>query len=127
MRNTRQRQVILEQLQEHRNHPGADLIYAEVRKILPKISLGTVYRNLEMLSENGTILKLEFGSGQKRFDPNTHPHIHFRCIGCGSVEDLPFEPDLPSLDSKIPWVAERKITSVNLEYTGYCPDCSLNC
>lgn len=58
MRITKQRQVILDQLKKHKDHPGADVIYTEVRQILPKISLGTVYRNLEMLSESEVVSKL---------------------------------------------------------------------
>lgn len=123
MRITKQRQVILDQLKKHKDHPGADVIYTEVRQILPKISLGTVYRNLEMLSESEVVSKLEFGSGQKRFDPNPRPHAHFRCLGCGKVEDIPQEVKAPALDAQSSWASERRITGVNLEYTGYCPDC----
>ena len=123
MRLTKQRQVILEQLKKHKDHPGADIIYSEVRQILPKISLGTVYRNLEILSESDVVLKLEFGSGQKRFDPNPMPHPHFRCLTCNKVEDLPFDVPLPQLDNAEPWVQERKIMGLNLEYTGLCKDC----
>ena len=67
MRQTKQRSVILEELRKHVDHPGADDVYHEVRKVLSRISLGTVYRNLELLSEKGVIKKLELGSGQKRF------------------------------------------------------------
>ncbi len=123
MRVTRQRQVILDQLKKHSDHPGADLIYAEVREILPRISLGTVYRNLDILSESGIILKLEYGSGQKKYDPNCEPHAHFRCLGCGRVEDIPVKNELPGLDDNDPWALEREITGVNLEYIGTCPDC----
>ena len=125
MRITKQKELILEQLKKHKDHPGADKIYAEVREILPKISLGTVYRNLEKLSESGIILKLESGGGQNRFDPHPLPHPHFRCLNCGKIEDLPFEIKLPELNSEDPWVSERKLTAVNLEYTGYCLECSV--
>jgi len=126
MRITKQRQVIHDQLKKHKDHPGADIIYTEVREILPKISLGTVYRNLEMLSESGVILKLEYGSGQKRFDPNPKPHAHFRCLGCEKIEDLPFRIEAPELNTKDAWVSKRSITGINLEYTGYCPACLRN-
>ncbi len=124
MRQTKQRQVILEVLSRHKDHPGADTIYEEVRKILPRISLGTVYRNLEMLSETGAILKLESGV-QKRFDPNPDPHIHFRCLKCGSVEDIPVPIDA-ILDSEriMGWSEGRKIMTMNLEYTGLCDRCN---
>jgi len=121
MRLTKQRQVILDQLKKHKDHPGADTIYTEVRQILPKISLGTVYRNLELLSESEVVSKLEYGSGQKRFDPNPMPHAHFRCLECGGVEDIPLEVQPPTLQGE--WLKDRTLTGANLEYFGYCPDC----
>ena len=67
-RMTHQRRIILEELRNTRSHPTADEVYEIVRKRIPKISLGTVYRNLELLSESGVIQKLEIGGTQKRFD-----------------------------------------------------------
>jgi len=124
MRITKQRQVILEQLKTHKDHPGADIIYAEVREIIPRISLGTVYRNLEKLAESGNILKIASGTGHNRFDPEPTPHPHFRCLACGKVEDLPFDVAVPQPDMEMEWVKNRKITGATLEYYGYCTDCS---
>jgi Fur family ferric uptake transcriptional regulator len=124
MRLTKQRQVILDQLKKHKDHPGADVIYTEVRQILPRISLGTVYRNLEILSEAEVVSKLEYGSGQKRFDPDPLPHPHFRCLSCGKVEDVPVEVKPPRLDDEDSWVSARTISGAYLEYTGLCPECS---
>ena len=122
MRITKQRKVILEQLKKHKDHPGADVIYTEVRKLMPKISLGTVYRNLEKLADTGIILKIESGTGHNRFDPSPEPHPHFRCNNCGKVEDIPFKIDVPAMpDSE--WGNERDITEVTLEYSGLCPEC----
>lgn len=123
MRNTEQKSVILEVLQTHRDHPTADQVYNEVRNILPKISLGTVYRNLEKLSNAGVILKLELGGGQKRFDPNPMEHSHFRCVSCSSVEDLPdnFQIDLPEFPD-----SNRIILGTTLEYYGYCENCAVH-
>lgn len=124
MRQTKQRKVILDVLSGHKDHPGADIIYEEVRKVLPKISLGTVYRNLEMLSESGIILKIENGT-QKRFDPTPYPHPHFRCVKCGAVEDLPFEVgEIIAADELKDWAGNRKISTMNLEYTGLCARCN---
>ena len=86
---TQQRKVILEELKKTNSHPGADEIYERVRKRLPQISLGTVYRNLEILSELGEIQNLELGGGLKRFDSNPKKHYHIRCIRCGRVDDSP--------------------------------------
>ena len=124
MRQTKQRKVILEVLSGHKDHPGADTLYEEVRKILPKISLGTVYRNLEILSQSGVILKIENGA-QKRFDPMPAPHPHFRCLKCGAIEDLPFDiNEVIASDKLMKWSGGRKIKSMNLEYTGLCAKCN---
>ncbi len=125
MRHTKQRQVILETLQKHTDHPGADSIYAEVREILPRISLGTVYRNLELLSEAGVILKLPGREGQKRFDPVVSPHPHFRCVQCGAIEDIPLAIDsVVSGGNMDEWIGGRKVEGVILEYTGLCARCN---
>ncbi len=123
MRSTKQKKIILEILKNHSDHPGADILYHEVRKVLPHISLGTVYRNLELLSETGTIRKLEFGSSQRKFDPNTEPHSHFRCVKCGNMEDLPFNTEPADPDRHLPWVRGKKILGCNLEYYGLCASC----
>ncbi len=125
MRKTKQREIIMQVLGEHIDHPSADVIYEEVRKFLPRISLGTVYRNLEIMSESGTIMKLETGGSIKRFDPVTHPHPHFRCVKCGSIEDLPFGIDNSLLAGDMAeWSQGRKVQSLNVEYTGLCKSCN---
>ena len=79
IRLTPQRQVILEELAKVKTHPTANEVYDMVRKRLPRIGLGTVYRNLELMADNGMILKLEVGGSQKRFDATTNLHYHIRC------------------------------------------------
>ncbi|MGD9277844.1 MAG: transcriptional repressor, partial [Desulfobacterales bacterium] len=73
-RITKQRQVILEELRQMETHPSADEIYKVVRRRLPRISLGTVYRNLEVLAQMGEIQKLELSGSIKRYDWNTNKH-----------------------------------------------------
>jgi Fur family ferric uptake transcriptional regulator len=124
VRNTEQRTVILEELRKCRNHPVADELYLQVRRRLPHISLGTVYRNLELLASQGIIQRLDIGPGQKRFDPVTERHGHFRCTGCGAVEDLPFQVQLPQPSRRHPWVRQRVITGGQAEYIGLCPSCA---
>ncbi len=123
MRTTEQRTVILEELRKRRDHPGADELYLQVRQRLPRISLGTVYRNLELLAAQGIIQRLDFGPGQMRFDPVAEPHGHFRCTRCGAVEDLPFPVRLPRL-SRMAWTRRRVITGGRAEYFGLCPACA---
>lgn len=124
MRLTKQKQAILEELQKHKDHPVADVIYSEVRKVLPRISLGTVYRNLENMSEQGLILKIEQAGGQKRFDPNPNPHPHFRCVNCGAVEDVPIEIDVVGLSENSKWAQNRKVYGNNIEIYGLCEKCN---
>lgn len=122
-RMTNQRRVILEELKKHYDHPTADEIYAEVRNKLPKVSLGTVYRNLDQMSQTGMILKLE-GAGQKRFDPNPNLHPHFRCITCGKVEDIDAHVNPPVISGDTKWLKEREVKGVMVEFFGHCKDCS---
>ena len=89
MRLTKQRQVILETLKDTDTHPSADKVYERVRKRIPDVSLGTVYRNLEKLSNEGLILKLDTGDGRMRYDGNPAEHHHFACTECGGVYDVP--------------------------------------
>ena len=92
MRMTPQRRVILEELRRVNDHPAADEIYHRVRKRLPKISLGTVYRNLEVLCELGEIQRLELSGSTKRYDGVPNKHYHIRCVECGRVDDAPIAP-----------------------------------
>ena len=87
-RMTKQRKQILEVLKNTNTHPTADEIYEEVKKEIPNISLGTVYRNLNVLSEMDEIMILDYGSSYSRFDGNPKNHYHFKCEQCGKVFDL---------------------------------------
>jgi Fur family transcriptional regulator, ferric uptake regulator len=121
-RNTRQRQVVLEELQKLATHPTAAGLYGIVRRRLPKISLGTVYRNLELLARQGTIQKLDLGSQQARFDGDVHRHDHVQCVQCGRVDDIHGPPlDLPggSADDS----GGYQIFDYRLQYLGLCPRC----
>jgi len=121
-RNTRQRQAILEELQKLTSHPTAADLYEIVRKRLPGISLGTVYRNLELLSQNNLIQKLDIGDTEARFDGNPEPHCHVRCKICERVGDLhDLAPDPLSKMSKKAngW----DILGYRIEFEGTCPKC----
>ncbi len=126
-RMTRQRAVIMRELCALKTHPTADEIYHIVRSTLPHISLGTVYRNLEHLAENGEILKLECAGNQKRFDGNTMPHHHIRCEKCGRVCDVMSEIPLPQVDEKLKESLSAQgfvLTSLGLSMSGICKDCA---
>ncbi len=122
LRMTPQRQVILEELRKVRSHPSADEIYALVRKRLPRISLGTVYRNLEVLSELGEIQKLEAGGALKRFDGNPENHYHIRCTCCGKLADAPFRV-MEHIEKKLDGATDFAVFGHSLEFLGLCSEC----
>ena len=122
MRLTKQRQIILEELRKVRTHPTADEVYEIVRKRLPRISLGTVYRNLELMSEQGWIKKLEITGVKKRFDGDIKPHYHVRCIGCGTIGDVEMRFE-GNMKEGIESASGFDIMGYNLEFLGKCPAC----
>jgi Fur family ferric uptake transcriptional regulator len=121
-RNTPQRATILAALEEMTTHPTATELYAVVRERLPHISLGTVYRNLEVLREDGRIRRMEYGSADARFDACLEPHDHIRCTECGAVRDMPpaGRPFAPAPAH----AAGFEVTGYRLEYYGVCPACN---
>ena len=121
-RMTRQRRIILEEIRKMGSHPTADGIYEMARRRLPRISLGTVYRNLETLSESGVIQKLEFGGAQKRFDGDPENHYHLHCTDCGRLDDIPSRP-IPNIEDAFRDACDYQITGHQLVLTGLCPNC----
>ena len=97
LKYSRQREAILQFLMTRKDHPTADAVYANIRKEFPNISLGTVYRNLTLLSDRGQLLRLHLGDGVDHFDADTSPHYHFVCERCQAVLDLEM-PDIDSID-----------------------------
>jgi Fur family transcriptional regulator, ferric uptake regulator len=122
-RNTRQRQVILKELQKLTSHPTAAGLYRIVVRRLPKISLGTVYRNLDLLARAGVIQKLELGGGEARFDGNTTPHDHIRCVKCGRVDDIHHQ-SLDLLGGVKNDFHGYHVLGRRIEFLGVCPECS---
>ena len=122
LKHSRQRDCIKEFLMGRTDHPTADMVYAHVREEFPHISLGTVYRNLSILSEIGEIRKITC-NGPDRFDANTMPHYHFTCKVCGCVEDLEFtkEPDFSSI---APLHFSGMIEEAELSFHGTCEACT---
>lgn len=125
LRMTRQRRVILEELRKENIHPTADALYAIVRKRLPRISLGTVYRNLEILTALGEIQTLEMSGSQKRYDGVPNRHYHIRCMHCGRVDDAPIAP-MNQLENELYGATVYTIMGHRLEFMGLCPECSQN-
>jgi len=123
MRLTTQRQIILEELGKVTSHPTANEVYDMVRKRLPRIGLGTVYRNLELMAETGIILKLEVGGTQKRFDATIAPHYHIRCLSCGKVDDIEL-PVMASINKTAADLSQYQVLGHHIEFSGICSECS---
>ena len=121
-RKTKQRIAILEVLKGVRTHPSADWIYDEVRKKLPHISKGTIYRNLNVLEDEGVIIELNMDGMVGRYEIRQNNHYHFICEKCGRIFDLK-EPIETGLNMKYAKRTGLKITRHQLEFRGLCKDC----
>ena len=121
-RNTPQRQVILEELRKVESHPTAVEVYALVRRSLPRISLGTIYRNLDRLAAAGQIRKLALSGSEARFDGRLDPHDHVRCVACGCVADVNGLADDVALRG-LTEAGGYEVLGYRLEFEGICPKC----
>lgn len=122
LRMTNQREMILKELRKSKQHLTADELYERVKKTMPRISLATVYRNLEILSEAGIIAKLEISGRQKRFDYDVEEHDHIYCMQCHRVDNL--ELDRNSIQN-VSWNSDKgySVKGYRLEVAGICPEC----
>ncbi len=120
-RYSRQRETIYQAVLASRAHPTAEMIHEQLRGELPQLSLGTVYRNLRLLVEEGRLQEL--GGSTARFDGDTAPHTHLRCKRCGQVLDLESLPYDPALD-RMAAAGGAVIESHSLVFTGLCPECA---
>ena len=125
MRSTKQRSMILEVLQGTKTHPTAGWVYEQVREHYSNISLGTIYRNLNLLKDNGIIRELKFGKNTARYDANSEPHHHIFCLECGKLEDVKCTVH-PDLTKTVEEENGYTIVSHQLEFSGICPDCLKN-
>lgn len=122
LKYSRQRESIKACLMTRHDHPTADIVYTCIREEFPNISLGTVYRNLNLLVELGEIRKLTCGDGKDHFDADTTPHYHFVCKECGAISDLPlaFFEDLNARAENCP---NGEIESHVVYFYGKCKEC----
>jgi len=122
LRMTNQREIILRELVKSKQHLTADELYDIVKKVMPRISLATVYRNLEILSEAGIIGKLEISGRQKRFDYDPEDHDHIYCVACHRVDNLNIERTGEET-KKMDAVEGYTVTGYRLEIVGICESC----
>lgn len=119
---SKQRERILDLLQNTGMHPTATWIYDQLKKEFPDLSLGTVYRNLNILIEQGLVKKIDFGSTFDRFDANTSEHYHFICERCGAIYDLKM-PVISSLNKKVEEEGNFEVHHHRIEFYGICEKC----
>lgn len=122
-RMTRQREIVLDELSRTREHPKADEIYQMVRKKLPHISFGTVYRNLRLLKELGLVRELSYGKNFSRYEAFFDNHQHFTCTSCGRVLDID-EPLAISTRGVTVGSKPVRVDEYRLEFYGTCDECS---
>jgi len=123
IRKTKQRDLILKTLRSTTCHPTADWIYEKVKKEMPNISLGTVYRNLGMLKELGEIIELDYGSKHSRYDGNPQNHYHFVCVECEKVIDVKSCEVDKQLEKCVAIENDVEVLYHRTEFYGLCEDC----
>lgn len=119
----RKREAILDCLRNTTTHPDAEWVHEQVKKVIPDISLATVYRNLALFKNQGLIQSVATVNGVERFDANTLPHVHFLCTGCASILDLPGMEIPENLKQEAARQSGSIIHACQLSFTGLCPDC----
>lgn len=122
-RNTNQRKIIYEIVKSTNIHPTADWIYERARFYISNISLGTVYRNLKILKEEGFIIEINDGK-QSRFDARTDRHYHFKCVKCDAIYDIDLDMLQVNMDLKRLSKKGFKVLDVNIDIEGICPKCA---
>ena len=122
VRLTRQRQVVLDELRSVTSHPTAEEVHDLARRRLPRISLGTVYRNLDVLCSSGLVRRLDLAGRQMRFDGDTTRHYHIRCVACDRVDDVPVETS-DELEAAARMATRYDVLGHSVEFVGLCPSC----
>ena len=119
----RKRNAILQYLQDTKAHPSAETVYADLKQQIPDLSMGTVYRNLNLFCQQGMASVIATVRGVERFDANTEPHVHFICSDCDSVIDL-MQMEIPeSLRSQAASQSGGEVELSSLSFTGRCCQC----
>lgn len=123
LRMTRSRRAILEELRCSKSHPTAEEIHAAVRRHVPRVGLGTVYRNLELLRRHGLVRAISDAGHQRRYDGSPTEHHHVRCELCGRIDDVVLDRDV-SLEEWLDGSCGYEISGYRLCFVGICPECT---
>jgi Fur family peroxide stress response transcriptional regulator len=117
-----QREAILGLVRQSKAHPTAEAIYARLKKRYPRLSLGTVYRNLHVLVSQGQLRAIRFGSGRDRYDGHLEPHYHFVCRRCEELIDLDMSIRV-DLEAEAARGRDFQVDSHSVMFHGLCHDC----
>ncbi len=120
-KHSKQRDAIISELCRRHDHPTAEELYLALKMKMPNLSLGTVYRNLNMLSDDGTIQKISVG-GADHFDGNAKNHYHMLCSECKRLYDVAY-PVLEDIETKVHDFVDGKVTSHTITFIGVCNVC----
>ncbi|MDI9497660.1 MAG: transcriptional repressor [Bacillota bacterium] len=126
MRHTKQKERILQAVRTIPDHPTAEMVYDALKPTNPRLSLATVYRNLNLFSAQGKLLKLDIPSEPARFDANVHPHAHAVCDSCGMLFDIEierYEDYLTDLKKHIETHSDFRISDITMQIRGLCGAC----
>jgi Fe2+ or Zn2+ uptake regulation protein len=125
-RQTKQRKVILEELRKTKTHPTAEELFFLVKKHIPNISLGTIYRNLDFLKKQKQILELSLEKNFNHYDGNIQKHYHFYCKKCKKIFDIYQLKIFKNLENMLLKKHNFYIEDYTLNFYGYCANCKKN-
>ncbi len=123
-RTTKQRELVADIVRSLKSHPTAEEVYQIAKRTIGNISLGTVYRNLRLLEDEGIINEVQFEDGLLRFDGMLEEHEHFVCKNCGAILDIAPTPLLQPVPSSHPDLVRATVTGYRLSYYGLCASCT---
>jgi Fe2+ or Zn2+ uptake regulation protein len=122
LRSSNQRSLVHQIVESAHDHPTAQAVFERARKRMPSISLGTVYRNLQLLVEQGLLLERKVDNRPARYEANRYRHYHICCLQCGALEDLSV-PYQEALDRRVQKKVRYKLQEHRMEFYGICPQC----
>lgn len=124
---SKQREIILESLQNRKDHPTAESLYIDLKRQMPELGIATVYRNLTELCEQGIVKKIKAKVGPDRYDGNVKPHIHFECKKCGEIIDIYLKEEqehkISNIKKQVSETEEIQCDSSEMYLTGLCQKC----
>ena len=121
-RSSLQRQLVHRIIEASHDHPTAQSVFERAREQMPSISLGTVYRNLQLLVEQGVLLERKIGNRPARYEAQRRRHYHISCVQCGALEDLSV-PYQEVLDRRVQRMVGYELREHRMEFYGVCPRC----